>query len=336
MNILITGSGGLIGSEAAIYFLNKGHKVIGVDNDKRKAFFGSSVISNIDNLLEFSNYTHYHLDIRCIEKVLRDNSIDAIIHTAAQPSHDLASSMILEDYDINATATIKLLELVRVYCPDATFIYTSTNKVYGDYPNKQKYFELETRFNPLGFLKSFNEFIPIDNNLHSFFGCSKLTADIYCQEYGKNFGLNTCIFRLGCITGSRHKGAKLHGFLNYLTKCVASEKEYEIIGYEGKQVRDNLHAKDLAAAFEQVINKPVKGEVFNLGGGEHSNCSILEAIKIIESQTGKKAKTIYNPIPRVGDHIWYISDLSKFKSFYPDWKPEYQTDLIVGEVLSNL
>lgn len=335
--VLITGSGGLVGSESAIHFLSIGYKVIGIDNDQRKEFFGTSIESNIDFLKGYSNYTHYNLDIRDsrIEDIFSGNQIDAIVHAAAQPSHDLASSMILEDFDINARATIQLLQLTTKYHPGAVFIYTSTNKVYGDYPNSLGYIRDGYRYSPNGH-GMFNETTPVDNQLHSFFGCSKLAADLYCQEYGKNFGLNTCIFRLGCITGSRHKGAKLHGFLNYLVKCVASNHVYEIIGHDGLQVRDNIHAKDLAKAFESVINNPVRGEVFNLGGGEKSNCSVLEALHLSEAILDKRSHSIYNPTPRVGDHIWYISDISKFQKRYSDWKLNYDIRQIIEEIAQNL
>lgn len=335
--ILITGSGGLVGSEAAIHFLSLGYKVIGVDNNQRKKFFGTSVQSNIEFLDVYENYTHFEFDIRDsrMEQIFQNYKIDVIINAAAQPSHDLASSMILEDFDINARATVQLLEFTKKYHPNAVFIYTSTNKVYGDYPNTLEYIRDGYRYSPKNH-SLFNENTPVDNQLHSFFGCSKLAADLYCQEYGKNFGLNTCIFRLGCITGSRHKGAKLHGFLNYLVKCVLDHKAYEIIGYDGLQVRDNIHASDLAKAFECVINDPVQGEVFNLGGGSYSNCSVLEAFHIAGEIIGRKPNILYNPIARTGDHIWYVSDISKFQNRYPDWKLNYNIIQIIEEIAKNL
>lgn len=335
--ILITGAGGLVGSESAAYFLESGHNVIGIDNDSREKFFGVSIQPNIQHLRDYSKYIHYNLDIRdlSVEDIFKGEKIDVIIHAAAQPSHDLASSMIFDDFDINAKATIQLLEFTKRHCPQAVFIYTSTNKVYGDYPNKLNYKKSGYRYTPVDHAP-FNESTPIDGQLHSFFGCSKLAADLYCQEYGKNLGLNTCIFRLGCITGSRHKGAKLHGFLNYLVKSIAREQTYEIIGYDGLQVRDNIHARDLVLAFENVINKPVKGEVFNLGGASFSNCSILEAIHLSESILDKKSHIIVNPSERTGDHIWYISDISKFQNRYPNWKLNYNTTQIIKEIAKNL
>lgn len=338
MRILITGSGGLVGSEAALFFLSQGHNVVGIDNDTRNALFGESVNENIVSLKNYSNYKHYDFDIRdffCMSNVFSYHKFDAIIHTAAQPSHDLAASMILDDFAINATATLQLLELTSKNCPGAVFIYTSTNKVYGDYPNKLDYTQDGKRLSPVNH-QPFDESTPVDNQLHSFFGCSKLAADLYCQEYGKNFGLKTNILRLGCITGSRHQGAKLHGFLNYLVKCLKNKESYEIIGYGGLQVRDNIHAKDLVLAFDEIIKSPTNGEVFNLGGGEFSNCSILESIDIIKSYTKEEPELLFNNKSRVGDHIWYISDNSKFKTRFPNWKQKYNIYDIIDEIWNNI
>lgn len=340
MKALITGSGGLIGSSAAIYFIEQGFEVVGIDNNMRKEFFGqeSSVSSHIDFLIDKlrPKFNCYKSDIRNkeeLEKIFESTKFDLIIHTAAQPSHDWASRDVLTDFDINARATILLLEMTKQYCPDSVFIYMSTNKVYGDTPNKIDLFEYDTRYDIPGY--TINEEMPIDNSTHSFFGCSKSAGDLYVQEYGKYYGMKTCVFRGGCLTGENHKGAELHGFLSYLVKCAMIDKEYIIYGYKGKQVRDNIYAYDVCTAFHEVYKNPVKGEVFNLGGGTYSNCSIIEAIDIIEKLSGKKLRYKYVDKPRKGDHIWYISNLAKFKTYYPNWKHTYNIEQIIQQIINS-
>ena len=344
--ILITGSGGLVGSEAVEFFINKNYRVIGIDNNSRKIFFGKdgSVSDNIQSMKNnFKNYVHIELDIRNkkdLENVFIEynTDIESIIHCAAQPSHDWAVNDPLMDFSINATATIDLLELTRKHTPNSVFIHMSTNKVYGDNPNKLNLIELDTRYenNDSEYINGINENFSIDNTKHSLFGCSKLSADVYVQEYGKYFGMKTTVFRGGCLTGSKHNGAKLHGFLNYLVKCNLTKTKYNIFGYKGKQVRDNIHSKDLVSAFEFVINNPKYGEVYNIGGSRYSNCSILEAIKKIDNLTNIKTDYSYTEENRKGDHIWWISDVTKFKNDYPNWKYDYDLDKIIMEIINNI
>jgi CDP-paratose 2-epimerase len=344
--ILVTGSGGLIGREACEFFLSQGYKVIGIDNNKRKYFFGEdgSVLNNIQEISKIYNYTHYEVDIRSytdLENIFSEYStdIDCIIHCAAQPSHDWAAKEPFTDFHINATATINLLELTKTYCSDAVFIFMSTNKVYGDNPNNLNLIELETRFELSEqdkYYPGLDENFSIDNTKHSLFGCSKLSADVYVQEYARYFGLKTTTFRGGCLTGSKHKGAELHGFLNYLVKCNLENRIYNLFGYKGKQVRDNIHSSDLVNAFWHVYKNPRIGEVYNIGGGRFSNCSILEAINIIESKTNNTMLLNYVEQNRSGDHIWWISDISKFKSHYPEWDLKYNVDQIISEIVTNL
>jgi CDP-paratose 2-epimerase len=343
---LITGASGLIGSEAAEYFSTKFDEIIGIDNDFRKYFFGENA-SNIKNSeltkKNFTNFVLYNTDIRNydeLEKIFiaNKNKINLIIHTAAQPSHDWASKEPLTDYNINSTGTLYLLELTRKYCPDAVFIYTSTNKVYGSNPNKLPFIELEKRWElPKDdyYYNGINETLSIDNTTHSLFGCSKLAADLYVQEYARYFGIKTTTFRFSCLTGGRHNGAELHGFLNYLVKCILNENEYKIFGYKGKQVRCNIHSFDVVRAFDEVYQNPKIGEIYNLGGGRNSNCSILEAIEIIQNYTKKVAKYIYINENRIGDHIWYISDNTKFLNDYPNWKITYNIDDIIKDIINK-
>lgn len=344
--IIVTGAGGLIGRETCEFFLNKGFKVIGIDNNMRKYFFGEdgSVLDNIRHLLDHTNYSHSYLDIREHEKIneiFREHSsdIDCIIHTAAQPSHDWAAKEPITDFSVNATATIHLLEMTKKHCPNAVFIFTSTNKVYGDNPNYLPLLENETRYelpkiHPL--YEGIAEDFSVDGTKHSLFGCSKLSADVYVQEYGKYFGLKTTVFRGGCLTGSKHKGAELHGFLNYLVKCNLEERTYNLFGYKGKQVRDNIHSSDLVSAFWNVYQNPRIGEVYNIGGGRHSNCSIIEAANIIKSISGREMKFKYVDQNRIGDHIWWISDISKFKNHYPNWNLNYTIEEIIEEIINNI
>jgi len=369
MKVLITGSAGLVGSEAARFFHSKGYEVVGIDNDIRSYFFGDAG-SNKYNLQELKNglgrsYVHHHTDIRDRDKladVFKDNKLDLIIHAAAQPSHDWASQEPFTDFDINAVGTLNLLELTRLYNKEATFIFTSTNKVYGDRPNLSfetkrgdagyKHLtikEKETRYegyfitpdwanvckkgNVLFPPAHIDETMPIDHSKHSIFGASKVAADIMCQEYGRYFGMNVGVFRGGCLTGFRHSGVELHGFLSYLVKCTTQNKPYKIFGYKGKQVRDNIDASDLIKMFWCFHQNPRQGEVYNAGGGRANSISVIEAIEKINEITGANyANYTIEPENRIGDHVWYVSDLSKFQSHYPEWKIERSLVDIIEEM----
>lgn len=329
---IITGSAGLIGSQACDFFSEKGYKIIGIDNDMRAYFFGegSSTKDSLESLKsKINDYEHYNIDIRDYQKLNEvfskySNDIDIVIHTAAQPSHDWAANEPLTDFSINATGTINMLEVTRLNCPKATFIFTSTNKVYGDTPNKSPYIqERESRWecvDDLGNPTSIDETMSIDNTKHSVFGASKVAADVMCQEYGKYFGMNVGIFRGGCLTGPNHAGAELHGFLSYLVKCIVNDKPYTIFGYKGKQVRDNIHSWDLVNMFWEFHQNPKQGEVYNAGGGRDNSTSILEAIDTINRIAGTNwSNYTISEQNRIGDHIWYISDLRKFRTHYPNW-----------------
>ena len=333
--VLITGSNGLIGSECVKTFSKISDKVIGIDNDMRSYFFGNeSSTKDVGSSLQtnYTNYEYHNLDIRYqhpIEKIFIENDIDLIVHAAAQPSHDWAAKEPLTDFSINAISTIQLLELYRQYCPKASFIFTSTNKVYGDTPNKLPLIEKETRYD---YDIDIDENMSIDNSKHSIFGASKVAADIMVQEYGKYFGLNTVCFRCGCLTGSSHRGAKLHGFLSYLVKCILNDEPYSIYGYKGKQVRDNLHSHDLVNAFLSYHESPKPGSVYNIGGGRDNAVSILEAISMINEITNKQwNKFTIEQTPRAGDHQWYISDLRKFKTDY-QWEIKISLPQIIEEM----
>jgi len=335
---IVTGSAGLIGSQACRFFSEKGYRIVGIDNDMRSYFFGeaSSTKDSLESLKsDIRGYEHYDADIRdyaAISEIFRrySSETEIVIHTAAQPSHDWAASEPLTDFGINATGTMNLLEATRLNCPKATFIFTSTNKVYGDAPNYLGLEERETRWElseeslaleSVGKDGSINENMSIDNTKHSVFGASKVAADIMCQEYGKYFGMNVGIFRGGCLTGPNHAGAELHGFLSYLVKCVVNDNPYTIFGYKGKQVRDNIHSWDLVNMFWHFHQNPKKGEAYNAGGGRENSISILEAIDRINRTAGTSwSRYSISDKNRIGDHIWYISDLSKFRSHYPDWK----------------
>jgi CDP-paratose 2-epimerase len=335
---IITGSAGLIGSESVCFFSDRFDKIIGIDNNLRAYFFGENASTEWNrNYLEknYGNYVHYSVDIRNymeLEKIFREYSSDIklIIHTAAQPSHDWAAGEPITDFTVNANGTLNLLELTRLHCQEAVFIYTSTNKVYGDTPNKLPLKELETRWEIDDTHKYFkhgiDESMSIDNSKHSLFGASKLAADVLSQEYGKYFDMNIGIFRGGCLTGPNHSGTMLHGFLSYLMKCAITGEHYTIYGYKGKQVRDNIHSSDLVNMFWHFFLNPRNGEVYNAGGGRHSNCSMMEAIQLCEKITGKKMNVAYSGENRIGDHIWYISDLSKFRSHYPEWNFKYDLE----------
>lgn len=349
MNVaLITGSAGLIGSESVEFFSNRFDVVAGIDNNMREYFFGSDGStawnkSRIENTV--NNYRHYTTDIRnyaALEDVFKEfgSDIKLIIHTAAQPSHDWAAKEPLTDFHVNATGTLNLLELTRLYSPNAVFIFTSTNKVYGDNPNYLPLIENESRYeidasHPY-FKEGIDEKMSLDNTKHSVFGASKVAADIMVQEYGKYFQMNTGVFRGGCLTGPKHSGAQLHGFLAYLMKCAVTKKPYTIFGYKGKQVRDNIHSKDLVNLFWHFYQKPKQGEAYNVGGGRFSNCSMIEGIQLCESITGNKMEYTYTDSNRIGDHIWYISDMSKFKNDYPSWTWQYNLTDILSQMFNEI
>jgi CDP-paratose 2-epimerase len=339
---LVTGSAGLIGSESVRFLIGKGYTVVGIDNNMRKYFFGQEASTdwNRKQLEEQypDAYTHVDADIRSyqdLQKVFESNVFDIVIHTAAQPSHDWAAKEPLTDFSVNAVGTLHMLELTRQFAPKATFIFTSTNKVYGDRPNELPLIELDTRWelpeNHPSF-KGIDENMSLDQTTHSIFGVSKVAADVMVQEYGRYFGMHTAVFRGGCLTGPNHSGTQLHGFLAYLIKCVATGTKYSIFGYKGKQVRDNIHSQDLVNMFWHFHQNPRSGEVYNAGGGRHSNISMMEAIKKSEEYLGKKANFEYVEQNRIGDHIWYISDVSKFKSHYPGWNFTYNIDQTIEEI----
>jgi CDP-paratose 2-epimerase len=330
MNIcIVTGSAGLIGAEAVRFFAGKGYRVLGIDNDMRREFFGldaSTEWSRRNLEAELPEYSHFALDIRDrpgIETLFNEYGTDvkAVIHTAAQPSHDWAAKDPHTDFTVNANGTLTLLEATRRYCPKARFIFTSTNKVYGDAPNKLPLVERETRWEideaHAYYNHGIDERMSVDQTMHSLFGVSKLAADAMVQEYGRYFGMNTVCFRGGCLTGPGHSGTMLHGFLSYLVKCALTGAPYTIFGYKGKQVRDNIHSLDLVNMFWHYHQDPRPGEVYNAGGGRFSCCSMREAIGLCEELTGKKMNVAYGDANRLGDHIWYISDTRKFQSHYP-------------------
>jgi CDP-paratose 2-epimerase len=344
---IITGSAGLVGSEAVTYFASLGMDVAGIDNGMRAEFFGESASTlRVRNRLkmEIPTYTHYDADIRDYAAISRifqkyEGDIALIIHTAAQPSHDWAATNPFMDFTVNANGTSVMLEAARNFAPDAVFIFTSTNKVYGDTPNYLPLVEKETRWeidarHPYH-ANGIPETMSIDGTLHSLFGASKVAADVLVQEYGKYFGMKTACFRGGCLTGPNHSGTQLHGFLAYLMKCAVTETPYTIFGYKKKQVRDNIHSADLIWAFYEFFKRPGSGEVYNMGGGRDSNCSMLEAIQLCEGITGKPFRSKYVDENRRGDHIWWISDLSRFREHYPAWKPKYDVPQILREIYES-
>ncbi|MBI4665497.1 MAG: NAD-dependent epimerase/dehydratase family protein [Nitrospinae bacterium] len=342
---IITGSCGLVGSESARYFAREGFNIVGVDNDMRRYFFGAEASTdwNRERLAEelSARYTHVNLDIRDGDAVDRlfsqyGTDIKLVIHTAAQPSHDWAAKEPKTDFAVNATGTLNMLEATRTFCPDSVFIFTSTNKVYGDLPNNLPLFEMERRWevdpsHPFH-ERGIDETMSIDRSKHSIFGASKVAADVMTQEYGRYFGMKTGVFRGGCLTGPAHSGAELHGFLSYLVKCVLTGKKYTIFGYKGKQVRDNIHSDDLARAFHLFYKNPIPGEVYNMGGSRFSNCSVLEAFDIAEKITGEAAVYEVTQTNRIGDHIWYISDISRFCGHYPEFRLSHGIEIIIGEI----
>lgn len=339
--VIVTGSNGLIGNEVCKFYIERNFLVVGIDNNMREYFFGVKNTSNTNQ--SHTNYIHYDVDIRDNEKIINifktyNTDIDLIVHTAAQPSHDWAAKEPLTDFTVNALGTLNILESFRLYSPNATFIFTSTNKVYGDNPNNLNLIETSTRWELNEYDNYFNgidENMSIDNTKHSLFGVSKASADLLVQEYGKYFNLKTGIFRGGCLTGPLHAGAELHGFLSYLVKCFVNDSHYTIFGYKGKQVRDNIHSYDLVSAFNEFYMNPKIGEVYNIGGSRHSNISMLEAINKISDIMGKKLKYTISPNNRIGDHIWYISDVSKFKLHYPNWNYKYNIEDIINEMINH-
>lgn len=342
-SMLVTGSSGLIGSEVCSFFARKGWKIHGIDNNQRAVFFGAQGDTrwNQERMSRTlgASFEHHELDIRDrkgVISLLAELKPDAIVHTAAQPSHDRAAAIPFDDFDTNAVGTLNLLEAARQFCPEAPFVHMSTNKVYGDRPNTIELKELETRwdYDDPSYLNGITEDFPIDQSKHSLFGASKVAADIMVQEYGRYFNMPTVCLRGGCLTGPNHSGVELHGFLSYLVKCNLNELEYSVFGYKGKQVRDNIHSYDVARFIEEFIMVPKCGEVYNIGGGRSNSCSILEAFSIVENYSGKKQRYIYKDTNRIGDHICYISDLSKMKSHYPKWDITISLEETISQIVS--
>jgi CDP-paratose 2-epimerase len=340
-NILVTGSSGLIGSEAVEYFDRQGDHVVGADNNMRRVFFGPAgdTLWNLERLKRSTHrFTPTTVDIRdrnAVMELFREHRFDFIVHCAAQPSHDKAADIALLDFEVNALGTVNLLEATRQRCPEAAFVFMSTNKVYGDAPNEKPLREMETRYDyaELTDYPGIDETCRIDRTLHSLFGASKVAADVYAQEYGRYFGMGVGIFRGGCLTGPSHSGVELHGFLSYLLKVALSGRTYTIYGYKGKQVRDNIHSFDVVRAFDEFARNPRPGEVYNLGGGRANSISMLEAITRIESLTGRKINWTYSEKARKGDHMCYISNLAKLKSHYPSWSLTRSLDSILEEMV---
>ncbi len=341
---VVSGSSGLIGSETVKLLHEKGMEVYGIDNNMREYFFGpdGSVAWKTEELVRtLPRFTHLGLDIRDTDEMLRlfrrlGRDVSLVVHTAAQPSHDWAAREPLTDFTVNANGTLSLLEATRQHSPDATFVFTSTNKVYGDTPNRLPLVEEDTRWevepsHPYA-RHGIDESMSVDTSTHSLMGASKLAADMLVQEYGRYFGMHTGIFRGGCLTGPAHSGAELHGFLAYVMKCVVSGRPYTVLGYKGKQVRDNIHSRDLVEAFWQFHQSPRRGEVYNIGGSRHSNCSMLEAISMVEELVGRQLDVTVVDDARVGDHIWWISDVRKFQSHFPDWRYRYDLKAMLEEI----
>lgn len=342
--LLVTGSSGLIGSEVADFFGRSGWRIIGIDNNLREKFFGASgntrwTRERLESGLG-TNYQHHELDIRekhRIHALFKTERPNAIVHAAAQPSHDKAASIPFEDFEINANGTLNLLEAARSYTPEAPFIFLSTNKVYGDSPNRIPFIELEKRWDycQSASFDGIDELQTIDQSTHSLFGASKIAADILVQEYGRYFGMPTCTLRGGCLTGPNHTGVELHGFLSYLIKCNMTETTYNIYGYKGKQVRDNIHSLDVATFIYHFIETPRIGEVYNIGGGRKNSCSILEAFSMIEELSGKKQVYKYQENHRIGDHICYITNLRKIRSHYPKWDITVSLDATISQIFKS-
>lgn len=346
--VVVTGSAGLIGGEAVRFFHAKGFQVVGIDNNMRATFFGEEA-SNHWNQQQIQeqcqNYIHRSVDIRdeaALDQIFQEfgTDIQLVIHTAAQPSHDWAAREPFTDFSVNANGTLVLLEMTRQYCPDAVFIFTSTNKVYGDAPNELPLVESPTRWelpsdHPYG-EHGIDESMRIDQTKHSLFGASKVAADVLVQEYGRYFGMKTGVFRGGCLTGPNHSGTCLHGFLAYLMKCTITNTPYKVFGYQGKQVRDNIHSFDLVNAFWHFFQNPKSAEVYNIGGSRYANCSMVEAISMCEKITGKRLIWSYADDNRIGDHIWWISDVRKFREHFPAWNYTYTLEETLTEIYDAL
>jgi CDP-paratose 2-epimerase len=341
---IVTGSAGLVGSEASIHFGLLGLDVVGIDNDMRSRFFGpeASTAWNLANLRSRlgDGYRHQSVDIRDRSAIFNmfkrfGSSIELVVHTAAQPSHDWAAREPLTDFDINAVGTLNMLEATRRHAPEAVFIFTSTNKVYGDAPNELPLTELPTRYeiDPAHeYASGIREEMRIDRSLHSIFGASKVAADILVQEYGRYFGMRTVCFRGGTLTGQMHSATELHGFLGYVMRCAMTGTPYTVYGYKGKQVRDAIHSSDLVRAFAEFFKRPREAEVYNIGGGRFSNCSVLEAIELSQESAGRELTWSYVDRPRAGDHIWWIGSNARFESHYPEWRMEYDVPRILKEI----
>ena len=341
--ILVTGSSGLVGSEVCIYFAAKGYHIHGVDNNQRAVFFGPQGDTRwnqqrLGSMIQ--HFNHHEVDIRnrdSILELIKQIRPDVIVHTAAQPSHDKAAAIPFDDFDTNAVGTLNMLEAARRYTPESPFIHMSTNKVYGDAPNKIKLKELETRwdYDDAFYADGIAETFTIDQSKHSLFGASKVAGDIMVQEYGRYFNMPTCCLRGGCLTGPNHTGVELHGFLSYLVKCNMEEKKYFVYGYKGKQVRDNIHSYDIACFMDEFIKVPRVGEVYNLGGGKNNTCSVLEAFAITESFSGKAQVFEYVDKNREGDHICYYSNLQKMKAHYPNWDVTISIEETIGQIVES-
>src|SRR5262245_1546348 len=345
---IVTGAAGLIGAESVRHFADLGFKVVGIDNDMRKYFFGDGASTEWSRKrleTQIKGYEHRAIDIRdqaAIERLFAQygKDIAVVIHCASQPSHDWAAKEPMTDFTVNANGTLVLLEATRKFCPAAAFLFTSTNKVYGDTPNRLPLVELDQRWevdesHPY-FAHGIDEDMSIDQTKHSLFGASKVAGDVRVQEYGRYFGMRTGVFRGGCLTGPGHSGAELHGFLSYLMQCAITGKHYTVFGYKGKQVRDNIHCHELVTAFEQFFKSPRIGEVYNIGGSRFANCSMLEAIAQCERITGKKMSWSYSETNRIGDHIWWISDVRRFQSHYPGWKLQYGLEATLTQIHDEL
>ena len=341
---LITGSAGLIGSESVDAFVARGYDVVGIDNDMRRRFFGDEASTAWQRTeLERRHgrrYIHEDIDIRDAEAVAAvvsryGDAVRAVIHTAAQPSHDWAAREPFTDFGVNAVGTLNLLEACRQHSPDAVFVFTSTNKVYGDTPNRLPLVEQATRWEiepAHAFADGIDESMSIDQSTHSLFGASKVAADVLVQEYGRYFGMRTGVFRGGCLTGPHHSGTMLHGFLAFLMKCTATGLPYRVFGYKGKQVRDNIHSADLVSALLAFVDAPREGEVYNIGGSRFSHCSMLEAIDLCQEIAGRELSWTYEENNRIGDHIWYVSDIGKFRAHYPDWVQQYDVKALLQDI----
>jgi CDP-paratose 2-epimerase len=345
---IVTGSAGLVGSETVRFFAGKGFQVVGVDNDMRRVFFGEEASTHWQKLrllAEVPGYLHRDADIRdraAMEALFAEygSDIRLVVHAAAQPSHDWAARDPHADFSVNANGTLTLLEATRLNCPQAVFIFTSTNKVYGDTPNRLPLVERETRWevdpaHPYA-EHGIDEMMGLDQTTHSLFGASKVAADVLTQEYGRYFGMKTGVFRGGCLTGPNHSGTVLHGFLAYLMRCAVSGEAYTIFGYKGKQVRDNIHSRDLVNMFWHFYSDPHPGEVYNVGGSRFSNCSMLEAVRMCEEISGRRLNVTYADQARSGDHVWYVSDVRKFRRHYPAWEYGFSLPVILQQIFAGV